>query len=150
MTPGVRGLLLADSGLDSVLTGVTILPALLTAHRCKLSHVMLFDELPAPRQFIHQCLDLALCNLKQCSRNAQRMLDPNGNIRLVRTFLAAYIADLPEQQVISCVMTNYVHSRVIGVNIVNNLQKIMTTKPMNERVKGGPISCMRRICIFLQ
>ena len=65
-------------------------------------------------RLIHQCLDRVLHNLKQCGRKAQKMLDPNGNIRLVRTFLGAYIADLPEQQALSCVTTNYAPSSLAG------------------------------------
>ena len=65
-------------------------------------------------RLIHQCLDKALSSLKQCAQTPQQMLDPNGNIRLVRTFLAAYIADLPEQQVLSCVTTNHAPSSLAG------------------------------------
>ena len=65
-------------------------------------------------RLIHRCLDRVLHNLKQCALNAQKMLDPNGNVRMVRTFLAAYIADLPEQQVLSCVTTNYAPSSLAG------------------------------------
>ena len=65
-------------------------------------------------RLIHQCLDRALHSLKQCGQKAQKMLDPNGNVRLVRTFLGAYIADLPEQQALSCVTTNHAPSSLAG------------------------------------
>lgn len=52
---------------------------------------------------LHLCLDRVLEGLKRCARSAQLMLDPCGGLRKVRTFLAAYIADLPEQQVLACV-----------------------------------------------
>ena len=63
---------------------------------------------------LHRCLDVILANLKECSVNAQMMLDPAGRLRNVRTFLAAYIADLPEQQALACVASNYAPSSVAG------------------------------------
>lgn len=61
-------------------------------------------------RLLHRCLDIALSGLKSCSFTAQLMLDPGGRLRSVRTFLAAYIADLPEQQALSCVASNYAPS----------------------------------------
>ena len=65
-------------------------------------------------RLLHHCLDVILANLKECSVNAQTMLDPAGRLRNVRTFLAAYIADLPEQQALACVASNYAPSSVAG------------------------------------
>ena len=42
------------------------------------------------------------------------MLDPAGRLRNVCTFLAAYIADLPEQQALACVASNYAPSSTAG------------------------------------
>ena len=42
------------------------------------------------------------------------MSDPAGRLRNVRTFLVAYIADLPEQQALACVASNYAPSSVAG------------------------------------
>lgn len=50
---------------------------------------------------LHQCLNIIVANLKKCAVTAVDMIDPNGCIRSVHTFLAAYIADLPEQQFFS-------------------------------------------------
>ena len=58
-------------------------------------------------RLLHRCLDIVLTTLKECSVAAQMMLDPAGRLRNVRTFLAAYIADLPEQQALACVASNY-------------------------------------------
>ena len=63
---------------------------------------------------LHRCLDIILANLKECSVNAQMMLDPAGRLRNVRTFLVAYIADLPEQQALACVASNYAPSSTAG------------------------------------
>ena len=63
---------------------------------------------------IHQCLDIIVGNLKKCAINAVDMTDPNGCIRSVHTFLAAYIADLPEQQSLACVRQNYAPSSYTG------------------------------------
>ena len=65
-------------------------------------------------RLLHHCLDVILANLKECSVNAQTMLDPAGRLRNVRTFLAAYIADLPEQQALACVASNYAPSSTAG------------------------------------
>ena len=65
-------------------------------------------------RLLHRCLDIILATLKECSVNAQTMLDPAGRLRNVRTFLAAYIADLPEQQAIACVASNYAPSSAAG------------------------------------
>ena len=61
-------------------------------------------------RLLHHCLDVILAGLKECSVNAQMMLDPAGRLRNVRTFLVAYIADLPEQQALACVASNYAPS----------------------------------------
>lgn len=63
---------------------------------------------------LHRCLDIVLANLKECSVIAQSMLDPAGRLRNVRTFLAAYIADLPEQQALACVASNHAPSSIAG------------------------------------
>lgn len=65
-------------------------------------------------RLIHQCLDITLDSLKKCAKSAETMTDPCGQMRSVRTFLAAYIADLPEQQVLACVRTNYAPSSHAG------------------------------------
>ena len=65
-------------------------------------------------RLLHRCLDIVLANLKKCAETAQMMLDPAGRLRNVRTFLAAYIADLPEQQALACVASNYAPSCTAG------------------------------------
>ena len=61
-------------------------------------------------RLLHLCLDIVLAGLKRCAATAEDMVDPNGSIRSVRTFLAAYIADLPEQQALACVRSGYAPS----------------------------------------
>ena len=65
-------------------------------------------------RLLHCCLDIVLATLKECSVAAQMMLDPAGRLRNVRTFLAAYIADLPEQQALVCIASNYAPSSMAG------------------------------------
>ena len=65
-------------------------------------------------RLLHRCLDTVLANLKKCAETAQMMLDPAGRLRNVRTFLVAYIADLPEQQALACVASNYAPSSMAG------------------------------------
>ena len=72
-------------------------------------HQMLFAN-----RLLHQCLDIVLAGLKKCAATAVDMIDPNGHIRSVHTFLAAYIADLPEQQSLACVRQNYAPSSYAG------------------------------------
>ena len=61
-------------------------------------------------RLIHQCLDITLAGLKKCAITAENMTDASGFVRSVRTFLLAYVADLPEQQTLACVRTNYAPS----------------------------------------
>ena len=65
-------------------------------------------------RLLHKCLDIILGGLKKCASVAQPMVDPVGNVWKVRTFLAAYIADLPEQQALACVTTGYSPSSLAG------------------------------------
>ncbi len=51
----------------------------------------------------HASMDIITQPLKQCAQNSVDMVDPNGRIHHVKTILAAYLADYPEQLVISCV-----------------------------------------------
>ena len=69
---------------------------------------------------LHYCLDIVLSDLKACACSARIMLDPGGHVRMVRTFLAAYIADLPEQQALSCVAPNYAPSSMAGPSSLGN------------------------------
>ena len=55
----------------------------------------------------HQSLNVILDGLKKCAATAVDMVDPNGCIRSVHTFLAAYMADLPEQGTITGVRQKY-------------------------------------------
>ena len=71
-------------------------------------------------RLLHRCLDIILANLKECSVNAQMMLDPAGRLRNVRTFLVAYIADLPEQQALACVASNYTPSSMAGPTVLGD------------------------------
>ena len=71
-------------------------------------------------RLLHRCLDIILANLKECSINAQMMLDPAGQLRNVRTFLAAYIADLPEQQALACVASNNAPSSMAGPTVLGD------------------------------
>ena len=71
-------------------------------------------------RLLHKCLDIVLKNLKKCASAAELMVDPSGGFRRVRTFLAAYIADLPEQQSIACVTTNYAPSSLAGPSELGN------------------------------
>lgn len=59
---------------------------------------------------LHQCLNIIVANLKKCAVTAVDMIDPNGCICSVHTFLAAYIADLPEQQFLAGVRQGYAPS----------------------------------------
>ena len=65
-------------------------------------------------RLLHLCLDIALAGLKRCAATAEDMVDPNGFVRSIRTFLAAYIADLPEQQALACVRSGYAPSSLAG------------------------------------
>lgn len=49
----------------------------------------------------HKSMDIVFSNVKKCSHSPKLMADPAGDIRLVRTILAAHLADLPEQQTIA-------------------------------------------------
>lgn len=71
-------------------------------------------------RLLHRCLDIVLDDLKGCAATAQNMLDPGGRLRSVRTFLAAYIADLPEQQALSCAASNYAPSSTAGPTTLGN------------------------------
>ena len=71
-------------------------------------------------RLIHQCLDITLASLKKCAITAENMTDANGHVRSVRTFLYAYIADLPEQQMLACVRTNYAPSSYAEPDTLGN------------------------------
>ncbi|KAG6906603.1 hypothetical protein DXG01_012984 [Tephrocybe rancida] len=54
-------------------------------------------------RLFHLCLDKILGPLKAAERTGERMADSVGGLRVVHTPLAVYIADYPEQQLVSCV-----------------------------------------------
>ncbi|KAG2124547.1 hypothetical protein BD769DRAFT_1628761 [Suillus cothurnatus] len=54
----------------------------------------------------HRCMDIVCGNLKQAAAVGTSMVDPLGLLRYGFTPLVAYTADLPEQQMISCVSKN--------------------------------------------
>jgi hypothetical protein len=54
----------------------------------------------------HICLDIITVNLKLAEAGGMIMSDPSGRLRMCHTPLASWIADLPEQRVLSCVLAN--------------------------------------------
>ncbi|KAG2361757.1 hypothetical protein BDR07DRAFT_1485539 [Suillus spraguei] len=54
----------------------------------------------------HRCVDIVCENLKHAAAVGTDMVDPLGLLRYAFTPLIAYTADLPEQQMISCVSKN--------------------------------------------
>ena len=54
----------------------------------------------------HKCVDVVFSNAKQAANVGTFMADPFGNMRYCFTPLVAWIADLPEQQLISCTSKN--------------------------------------------
>lgn len=55
----------------------------------------------------HFTISIVVKNLKVAEKEGIPMLDPNGVLRLVHTPLVSWIADLPEQHVISCSSLKY-------------------------------------------
>lgn len=54
----------------------------------------------------HICLSIITQPLQQAAKTGHNMSDPNGLIRTCHPVLTSYIADLPEQRVITCVLSN--------------------------------------------
>ncbi|EGO18433.1 hypothetical protein SERLADRAFT_444104 [Serpula lacrymans var. lacrymans S7.9] len=54
----------------------------------------------------HMCIDKIVASLKYCARYGHKITDPFGKGRLAYTPLVAWIADLPEQQLIACISKN--------------------------------------------
>ena len=71
-------------------------------------------------RLIHKCLDIVLAGVKKCAKTAVKMVDGNGHVRNVRTFLQAYVADLPEQQTLACVRSNYAPSSYADPKTLGN------------------------------
>lgn len=92
-------------------------------------------------RLLHLCMDKVLQDLKSYASHGQRMLDPNGGVRVVRTVLAAYIADLPEQQVIACVSSSHAPSSLASHAELGNshgcsLRKGSETLQALQELKG--------------
>jgi len=64
-----------------------------------------FQTLCSARLF-HQCMDVVFRSLKTTAGHGASMTDSLGYIRNCYTPLVAYIADLPEQQLVACVAKN--------------------------------------------
>ena len=64
-----------------------------------------FQTLLASRLF-HSCMDIIFASLKHTALHGSAMTDSLGYTRNCFTPLVAYIADLPEQQLIACVAKN--------------------------------------------
>ena len=58
------------------------------------------------RNLYHQCMDVVTARLKEHSHVPFELVDAEGFVRFVRTFLLAHLADNPEQQLIACVSAN--------------------------------------------
>src|ERR1700683_2449209 len=54
----------------------------------------------------HTCLDIICVNLKLAERNGVKLSDPAGQERRCHTPLVSWIADLPEQHLLACVLAN--------------------------------------------
>lgn len=58
------------------------------------------------QRVFHIALNFVFDTLKTTERHGKRMTDPSGIVRFCHTPLVSYIADLPEQRLLSCVMQN--------------------------------------------
>ena len=54
----------------------------------------------------HICLDILTANLKHADVHGVPMSDPWGQVRLCHTPLVSWIADLPEQRLLACILSN--------------------------------------------
>jgi hypothetical protein len=54
----------------------------------------------------HRCMDIVFESLKECALNGSLMTDALGYVHSCYMPLVAYVADLPEQQLIACVAKN--------------------------------------------
>jgi len=72
----------------------------------KFSDVTDHEQSILKARLFHFCLDIILKSLKTTEQNGILMSDTSGLLRMVHTPLAAWIADYPEQQLISCVAGN--------------------------------------------
>jgi hypothetical protein len=57
-------------------------------------------------RIFHDCVDFVVEPLKTAARIGIMMSDPAGNLRYCFTPLAAFIADTPEERLMSCVASN--------------------------------------------
>src|ERR1700683_3525047 len=57
-------------------------------------------------RIFHICFDIITVNLKHATVHGVPMSDPSGKVRMCHTPLASWIADLPEQCMIVCVLAN--------------------------------------------
>jgi hypothetical protein len=53
------------------------------------------------QRVIHMCLDVAFAPLKRIAVEGAAMVDPYGKYRLCHTFLASYMVDTPEAQMLA-------------------------------------------------
>lgn len=95
---------------------------------------------------LHQCLDIIVDSLKKCAVTAVDMADPNGCVRSVHTFLAAYIADLPEQQSLAGVRQGYAPSSYaepssLGNSRPHKLRRGQETLLSIQKVKDELAEC---------
>ncbi|KAI5984466.1 hypothetical protein EDD15DRAFT_2177258, partial [Pisolithus albus] len=57
-------------------------------------------------RLLHQVISIVVRPLKQAAESGRMMSDPLGNLKYCFTPLVAYIADTPEQHVITCISSN--------------------------------------------
>ncbi len=91
-------------------------------------------------QLFHASMNIITEPLKACSRNPVNMIDPAGNIRHVRTVLAAYLANYPEQLMIACTSASVAPSSLAthnspGQSNAHPLQHGKRTIQMISRLK---------------
>ena len=76
---------------------LALLPVVSFLHKKTCVRSLLSDRL------VHKCLDFVLKPLKVAATVGVMMSDPVGNLQYCFTPLVAYIADMPEQTLLSCV-----------------------------------------------
>ena len=76
---------------------LALLPVVSFLHKKTRVHSLLSNQL------VHECLDFVLKLLKVAATVGVMMSDPVGNLRYCFTPLVTYIADTPEQTLLSCV-----------------------------------------------
>ena len=92
----------------------------------------------------HICVDIITVNLKLAEAHGACMSDPSSRVHMCHTPLASWISNLPEQQVVSCILANQSPFTMATANDFGNHHSFLS------RTQDHTLNLIAEVCLITE